>query len=135
MGYPEGVKGYCFHDSSSGTFFIVHDVIFDEDLLGNVTDDDNEEGSSPAAKPPTVTASVPGTPTALIPILATAVPSLITPCRSMCTHNMTKAGQVFTEECAAAKAHLEELQDRRTHMLTQVALIGDLQGTPSSSEG
>ena len=50
MGYPEGVKGYHLRDSGSSTFFIVRDVIFDKDLLGNVTDNEKEEES--IAPPP-----------------------------------------------------------------------------------
>ena len=114
MGYPEGVKGYRLRDSSTGTFFVVRDVIFDEDLLGNVTDNDEEEESvappTPStATPQAVAALVPGTPAALIPVPAAAASPLIMPHRSMRAHNMTEAGKAFAEERAAAKARLEEL--------------------------
>ena len=52
MDYPEGVKGYRLHDSSTGTFFIACDVMFDEDLLGNATDEDNEDESVTSSSPP-----------------------------------------------------------------------------------
>ena len=114
MGYPEGVKGYRLRDSSTGAFFVACDIIFDEDLLGNITDDDEEEESvvppTPStATPQAVAALVPGTPAALIPIPAAAASPLIVPCRSMCARNMTEAGKAFAEEHAAAKARLEEL--------------------------
>ena len=145
MGYPEGVKGYCLHDSSSGAFFITFDVIFDEDLLGNVTNDDDEEESIASPHPPTaksqiVAVPVPGTPTTSIPTTSIPVPAaatspLVIPRRSARTHNMTMAGRAFAEECAAAKACLEELQDKRICMLTQGVPVNDPHGTPSSSEG
>ena len=142
MGYPEGVKGYCLHDSGSGAFLVACDVIFDEDLLGNVTDDDEEEESIAPPTPPTVTsqmvaAQVPGTPisTALIPVPAVAALSLVVPCRSMHACNMTKAGRAFAKDCAAAKACLEELQDKHTCALAQEVSVHSPQGSPSSSEG
>ena len=52
MGYPEGVKGYCLHDSSTDTFFVVCDVMFDEDLLRNATDEDDEDESVTSSFPP-----------------------------------------------------------------------------------
>ena len=60
MDYPEGMKGYCLHDSGSGAFFVVCDVIFNEDLLGNVTDNDKEEESVAPPTPPTVTETTKG---------------------------------------------------------------------------
>ena len=140
MGYPEGVKGYCLRDSSTGAFFVARDVIFDKDLLGNVTDDDEEEESvappTPStATPQAVAALVPGTPAALIPIPATAASPLIVPRRSMHACNMTEAGKAFAEERAAAKAHLEELRDRHASTVTQGVSVNDPQGSPSSSEG
>lgn len=142
MSYPKGVKGYCLCDSGSGTFFVVRDIIFNKDLLGNITDDDEKEESIAPPTPPTVTsqtivAQVPGTSTSttLIPIPAVAALPLVMPCRSVHACNMTEAGRAFAEDHVAAKAHLEELQDKHACVLAQEMSVDSLQGSPSSLEG
>ena len=85
----------------------------------------------------TIAAQVPGmlVSTALIPVPAAAALPLVVPYRSMYAHNMTQAGRAFAKDCAAAKAHLEELQDKCTRVLTQEVLVDGPQGSPSLLKG
>ena len=85
----------------------------------------------------TVAAQVPETPvsTALIPVPAVVALPLVMPHRSVHAYNMTKAGTAFAEDRAAAKACLEELQDKHSCALAQEVLVHSPQGSPSSLEG
>ena len=69
-------------------------------------------------------------------LVAAALPIAI-PCRSAHAWNLTEAGKAFAAECAAAKAHLDKLWDRRARMITQgvSARLDNPMGSPGSPEG
>lgn len=105
MGYPEGVKGYHLCDATSGTFFVAHDIIFDEDLrnAGDEEDEDKDEPMPPLLLSPTLTSpattvTVPGTPTAFTPTPTTVTPPLTPLRKSSYAQNMTMAGKAYAEE-------------------------------------
>ena len=142
MGYPEGVEGYHLHDTTSGTFFIACDVIFNEDLgsAGDEEDEDEDEPMLPSPLPPTLTSPatavmVPGTPATFTPTPAMVAPPPAPLCKSSCAQNMTTAGKAYAEECAAVKAHLDELRNRHALVATQVIWDDGDSDHPALSEG
>ena len=98
--------------------------------------------SRPLPPPPTpapqmVATMVPGTPVMSVSVPVAAALPIAIPCRSAHAQNLTEAGKAFAAEHAAAKAHLDELQDRHARMITQEvsAHPDDLMGSPSLPEG
>lgn len=47
VGYPEGTKGYRLRDKDTGVFYVVRDVIFDENLPSIHDDSDDEDEVAP----------------------------------------------------------------------------------------
>jgi hypothetical protein len=74
LGYPDGTKGYRLRDAENGTFFIVRDVIFDEELPALLDpEDDDDEDDSVAALPP-IPAVLVSTPAPISPVVVPASP-------------------------------------------------------------
>lgn len=114
MGYPEGTKGYHLRNKDSGTFFIAHDIILDENLpsLTHITDSDSDNDTTPASAPTVPTAMSPApVPTAPVPTPALPSSTPAPPCQSSRQQGQTAGGQAFAEEIAASKARLQALHD------------------------
>jgi len=61
LGYPDGIKGYCVRDASTGAFFVARDIEFNE-VFPDLTNSDSNFNSDTPVPPSGLTSVVPSTP-------------------------------------------------------------------------